>query len=216
MAITFRINTGLHLISRWEERDLDLNPLSSGVVGAESYTWNVTTDRGLYLEIEPMPLETYTAAPLKRGPIGREASQAVTRVQMGAQVTADVLKALSLNPGLLRGATVVIRRTYLELDQAEQNSYRTLFKGVVTTWESDNGGGLSIEVSDRWFDWESTVAKRLYSKNCGFQFKGARCGYSGPETFCDKSLVRCSELGNQANFGGFPAVPDLQFKGVGF
>lgn len=37
-------------------------------------------------------------------------------------------------------------------------------------------------------------------------FKGARCGYAGAETTCNRTLARCRELGNSARFGGFPGV----------
>lgn len=39
------------------------------------------------------------------------------------------------------------------------------------------------------------------------QFKGTACGYSGSETECNRTFARCIELGNQARFGGQPAIP---------
>ena len=38
------------------------------------------------------------------------------------------------------------------------------------------------------------------------RFKGVECGYSGGETVCDGTLKRCTELINQAQFGGFPGL----------
>ena len=53
-----------------------------------------------------------------------------------------------------------------------------------------------------------------YLKNtCRFAFKGAdgRCGYSGAETECNRSFVRCTELENQARYGGFPGVGQVGY-----
>jgi phage-related protein len=40
------------------------------------------------------------------------------------------------------------------------------------------------------------------------RFKGPRCGYTGPETTCDRSFARCTELSNTQRFGGFRFLPD--------
>lgn len=45
------------------------------------------------------------------------------------------------------------------------------------------------------------------SNHCRFGFKNdPRCGYSGLETECDRSLDRCRELNNSARFGGHPGL----------
>lgn len=48
---------------------------------------------------------------------------------------------------------------------------------------------------------------RLLTNRCRYkQFKNARCGYTGAATSCDRTLIRCRQLGNSARFGGFPGV----------
>ncbi len=47
---------------------------------------------------------------------------------------------------------------------------------------------------------------RLLRNFCRFVFKEERCGYTGAETTCDKTLSRCRELSNSARFGGFPGA----------
>lgn len=37
-------------------------------------------------------------------------------------------------------------------------------------------------------------------------FKGFNCGYSGPATSCNFTFARCTQLGNQLRFGGFPDI----------
>lgn len=39
-------------------------------------------------------------------------------------------------------------------------------------------------------------------------FKGRNCGYAGGETLCDFTYTRCTQLGNQVRFGGFPDLTD--------
>ncbi|MEW5725866.1 MAG: hypothetical protein AB1896_22335 [Thermodesulfobacteriota bacterium] len=47
---------------------------------------------------------------------------------------------------------------------------------------------------------------RLLKEVCDKRFKGARCKYAGSAATCSHTLTRCRELGNSANFGGFPGV----------
>jgi phage-related protein len=47
---------------------------------------------------------------------------------------------------------------------------------------------------------------RILKNSCRFKFKGERCGYTGTETSCNKSLTRCRELNNSTRYGGFPGA----------
>lgn len=47
---------------------------------------------------------------------------------------------------------------------------------------------------------------RYLKNHCRFAFKGSRCGYSGGETECNRTLARCKELGNSVRFGGCPGI----------
>ncbi len=47
---------------------------------------------------------------------------------------------------------------------------------------------------------------RILKNVCRYRFKDTRCGYSGAETACDKTLTRCRALGNSTRFGGFPGA----------
>lgn len=49
-------------------------------------------------------------------------------------------------------------------------------------------------------------AQRVLKDHCRFKFKSTRCGYSGEETACDKTLTRCRALSNSARFGGAPGI----------
>lgn len=47
---------------------------------------------------------------------------------------------------------------------------------------------------------------RYLKNSCRFDFKSSLCGYSGAETYCNRTYARCKELGNHTRFGGFPSV----------
>lgn len=41
---------------------------------------------------------------------------------------------------------------------------------------------------------------------CRHKFKSSICGYTGGQTWCDKTLTRCRVLARNEYFGGFPGV----------
>lgn len=52
-----------------------------------------------------------------------------------------------------------------------------------------------------------------YRDRCPYQYKGARCGYAGAMASCDYTLDGangCRAHSNIANFGGFPALRNIQ------
>lgn len=66
--------------------------------------------------------------------------------------------------------------------------------------------------------WDKRYPTRRMVPSCPWKFKQemringvmtAACGYSGGATECNKTLTRCTELGNQRRFGGFFALGRL-------
>jgi phage-related protein len=49
--------------------------------------------------------------------------------------------------------------------------------------------------------------RKFYRGYCTHKFKDGGCGYSGGEASCNKTLQRCTELGNTHRYGAFPAIP---------
>lgn len=48
---------------------------------------------------------------------------------------------------------------------------------------------------------------RMLKNRCRYAaFKDTRCGYTGGETVCNRTLSRCRELSNSSRFGGFPGI----------
>ena len=74
---------------------------------------------------------------------------------------------------------------------------------------------VSWDINNQWASFKmgasnpfqrSYPPRKLFNAFCGFKFKDSRCGYSGAETVCNKTLVRCRQLNNSVRFGGFPSV----------
>lgn len=55
-------------------------------------------------------------------------------------------------------------------------------------------------------NYSSLSPNMIFDVNCQWKFKDSRCGYSGGETKCDKTMTRCKALSNVTNFGGYPSV----------
>ena len=89
-------------------------------------------------------------------------------------------------------------------DLAETGTYVSLLFNVQSTVCDENWVTFTLSSTDTF--------RRKFPKNrclknyCSYQFKSIFCGYAGVETSCNHSLTRCKELGNDARFGGFPAV----------
>lgn len=89
-----------------------------------------------------------------------------------------------------------------------------LFEGCINTVEI-NAIELKFAV-ERVIGGYSTLSPNFtYDVNCQcIKFKDERCGYTGTETKCDKTLTRCIALNNYANFFGFPSIPqEMVVKG---
>lgn len=85
-----------------------------------------------------------------------------------------------------------------------------LFSGYITGYKLDEQQ-CSIDIATEFFMWRKK-ALRKPTVSCPWSFTGTECGYSGSETWCDQSVVRCKELSNYNNFGGrryIAAIEDL-------
>jgi len=194
------------------QRDLDTGPAAEDEIHAKTWAWTEASG-GLILGIESMAQATYFRAPLQREQVKQAETSRINRLRVTLGDLAFKNSRLFLgNTGLIKRAKVIIRRTSPDLDLSLASSYRVIFRGYVTSVSAESGA-ISLEISERYHDWSRPLSKREYSKVCNFVFKGDRCGYTGTETQCDKTLTRCEELGNEDKFGGFPELPDLQFRG---
>ena len=77
---------------------------------------------------------------------------------------------------------------------------------LILTTSSINAIEVSFTVSARDLYRARTPIHKMYPNSCRFKFKDGFCAYDGVEIVCDKTLGRCRELKNSANFGGFPTI----------
>lgn len=81
------------------------------------------------------------------------------------------------------------------------------FEGILNSPKM-SASQFEIEVVRHLGDYSAESPNMTYDPNCQYRmFKDARCGYTGAETTCDKTMSRCKELGNVTRFGGHPSVP---------
>jgi len=100
----------------------------------------------------------------------------------------------------------------LETEGVEDYSV-ILFEGDLDTWDLDEKKVRLILASEatRWP--KTTLVKQASS--CRWKvFKGTECGYSGSETWCDRSYARCEQLSNTDNFGGERWLPSIVDKEI--
>lgn len=89
----------------------------------------------------------------------------------------------------------------------------TVFKGYLDGWKWDEEW-LDVDVVCALSGWDKQAVRKA-SSTCRWQeFKGEECGYSGAETWCDRTYERCYALSNQANFGGFRWLPRIMNKTI--
>jgi phage-related protein len=208
---TFIVKQGMLRFEDYVQRDLDAQQTGSGNINEQFFEWDAVNG-GLVLGVEPMAIETYQAAPIQRQRLKQNEAGRINKVQISlGDVKFQNSQLFLANASLIKGAKIIVRRTSLDLEVTQPSAYRTIFRGYVSGMSAKEGN-IQLEVAERYHDWSRPLNKRTFAKICSFVFKDSRCGYSGPETFCDKTLPACQAYGNEASFGGFPELPSLQFK----
>jgi len=207
---SFIIKQGMLQFADYVQRDMDTNQTDSGQIEAKTFNWNEASG-GLVLGIESMGVQTYYSVPIQRGQMRQGEGGRINKLQVSlGDVKFQNSQQFLSDPDLIKGAKLIIRRTMTDLDYTQAASFRLIFRGYVSAI-SANEGNIQFEIAERYYDWSRPLNKRMFSKVCNFIFKSSQCGYAGAETWCDKTLTRCTELSNEDNFGGFPDLPGLQF-----
>jgi hypothetical protein len=88
-----------------------------------------------------------------------------------------------------------------------------VFEGEIDEWELDENE-IRIVIGSIFSRW-SQYSHGRHSASCRWKkFKGTECGYTGDESWCDRTYTRCNMLDNAANYGGFRFLPDLENKTI--
>ena len=159
--------------------------------------------------------ERYDPAPLTVGNIQTNASMAVDSIELEIANVNLAFSAILLNEDVCNKPVLLsfgcINQDY-GIIAAEE-----LFRGIVTQWQLTEQKA-TIRIANEFILWNKK-ALRTAQANCRWAFKGDECGYSGAETWCDKSYNRCCELFPGPylvawNFGGFRFLPSVMEKEV--
>ncbi|MBF0153263.1 MAG: hypothetical protein HQL64_05935 [Magnetococcales bacterium] len=159
---------------------------------------------------EKMPTSheyTYTPLGIKRGTIKFKKDTLKDRFVVTVQGSEAITNLLDSTD--IRGARVVLRRTFEDADFSDPDQTETLVVAYVDSWEFAEGE-LVIQAKTNLNNWQSHFPRRRVSYFCPYIFKDSSCTYGGPESFCDKTLPTCEGFGNEDKFGGFPTIPRLQ------
>ena len=88
-----------------------------------------------------------------------------------------------------------------------------VFNGQIDSWDLTEEE-ISINVNSELARWSQNT-QAIHSSSCRWkEFKGTECGYTGDETWCDRSYIRCDALNNTNNFGGFRWLPSIEDKDI--
>ena len=88
-----------------------------------------------------------------------------------------------------------------------------VFKGYLDSWKLDEEW-IDVQIVSALEAWNRRIIRKSSSTCRWLKFKGEECGYSGEETWCDRTYARCSALGNTANYGGFRWLPSIMNKKI--
>lgn len=99
-------------------------------------------------------------------------------------------------------------------DVGAVSGQEVIFTGVVDSAEY-NEQRAKFNIYNILIFWKRKVPRRQYSPSCQVpNFKDAYCGYSGTETWCDRSWERCLALDNHNNHRGFRWIAELEGKQI--
>jgi hypothetical protein len=176
-------------------------------IGGSHYRY---TDCDVPLYIED---DTYEPRGFSFTRIGYSSETIVDSVDISVDNLDQVLTSLFVG-GTPQAETVILSLVVLDSSYEIVGATSAIvFQGRIDAWDLDEVT-CSITVTSLFSQWsQHTLAK--YSASCRWkQFKGAECGYSGGETWCDRTYARCQALGNTDNFGGFRWLPSIVDKEI--
>jgi hypothetical protein len=150
--------------------------------------------------------ETYSEGLISLGGVTVGANPAVTlRVRNGA----NEVSAVDADGDGLRDVPVLLYEVMWDPATNVQLDPVLLFSGVVNQGQYGGPWADLQCVSRVQGSTGAGMVGRYVSQICGHVFRGARCGYAGPETLCDRTMARCQALANFQRFGGWPSVPQI-------
>lgn len=91
------------------------------------------------------------------------------------------------------------------VNTADLSDYVIKERFELVSWNMDNNWASFKLGAENPFN-KQYPSRQIFADFCQWKFKSSSCGYSGTESACDKSLVRCRQLNNSPRFGGFAGI----------
>ena len=151
----------------------------------------------------------YIGAPLSHGDITKDDNSSVSKLNISlSNVGLGISGIIGARGDVVTNAPAVLTLVFLDVNTNE------LIPGVQQILYAGKCNNLALDYENASMDIETPLGG--YEKQCPVmkyratcqvrRFKDCRCGYTGTATSCDRTFDRCKELGNQANFRGFPTM----------
>ena len=157
--------------------------------------------------------ETYLGAPLEVGQLKKSDETEVSKVNVSVSNVNQGISAIIGNSGdIITGCDCYLYQVFLN------TSTFSLVSGVDTPLFAGRANNLVMNEQSASMDIETTLGGfdksapvMSYGVSCQWSaFKDERCGYTGDQTSCDRTLTTCKRYGNLENFSGFPSLPCQQ------
>ena len=151
----------------------------------------------------------YIGASLSLGDMTRDDNSSVAKRSVALSNVDLSFSGIIGNRGdVITNAPAVISLVFLDVNT---NTLLSDYQRVEWAGKCNN---LKLNYEDVSFDIETPLGGyeiqapvMKYRATCQVRrFKDCRCGYKGEEEKCDRTFTRCKELGNHANFRGFPTM----------
>lgn len=151
----------------------------------------------------------YLGAPLTHGEITKDDNSSVSKLNIAlSNVALAISGIVGARGDVITNAPAILTLVFLDVNTNTliPNSSQILYAGKCNNLTLDyENASMDIETPLGGYEKQCPVMK--YRASCQVRrFKDCRCGYTGKETSCDRTFNRCKELGNQANFRGFPTM----------
>ena len=153
--------------------------------------------------------EDYVGAPLTNGEIKKDKNSASSKMEIQLSNVGLAFSGIIGQRGdVLTNAPAVLTLVFLDVNSniLLPEYKQVLFAGRCNNIKLDYETAR-MDIQTELCSYEIQTPAMKYRTTCQVRrFKDCRCGYTGNETKCDRTFARCKELGNEANFQGFPQM----------
>lgn len=146
----------------------------------------------------------FTPFPITFEYINEQSQGEVDEVKVSVGNVSRMIQAYLENYDL-RGKKVRILQVFADILDYSDAYLQHIF--YVDRWEQPDEQSVIFYLSSKFNVRDVQLPKRIIIRSsCAWVFKSSECGYTGSETVCNRTLVRCRELNNNERFGNFPSA----------